>query len=242
MNRRRFLQFSLLSATCAAALPGCVGQSHTIRYRLRIAVKIDGRKYAGATVVKSTITDRRRSTWLPPEAPKIAARSLGEAVVVDMGNHGLLFGLLTPPFGVDGFNGVQPFNVLDLYASGWMADPDDPREELPDPPLEFELPAPHRPALVRFRDIRDPSTAELVEPEKFSSVYGPGAAFLAATISMTRDAVTTGLSKRLQWVEQPEYALPGNSLVGKPKPGFRPIAQMTLPERLSTHNFVRDGE
>src|SRR5262245_4114352 len=111
VNRRGFLRTAAASALMTAAVAACAREYVTFHYKLRIVVEIDGRQYEGVSVVETEIVDRRGFSWLP-EAPEIVSNSWGDAVVINLVQHGLLFGLLLPDDGVSGFNGLQPQRAL----------------------------------------------------------------------------------------------------------------------------------
>jgi hypothetical protein len=57
------------------------------------------------------------------------------------------------------------------------------------------------PLLVRFRDINDAKTVERVKPGDLGASFGPGVYLKRATVEITKDPVTTGIEKRLPWLE-----------------------------------------
>jgi hypothetical protein len=56
------------------------------------------------------------------------------------------------------------------------------------------------PVLVRFRDINDPRTLERVDPEGLSTSFGTGVRLARVTLQLTDDHVTTGIEKKLKWL------------------------------------------
>ena len=241
MNRRGFLKEAAASALSCAMLAACAQRYARLRYRLRVVVEIEGRQYEGASVVQTEFADYRGSYWRLPEMPEIESTSWGEAVIVDLREHGLLFGLLLHPDGAGAFNGKQPINALSRCLEPARRSV---RENLLTDILalqgECELRQSDQPALVHFRNIADPSSVELVEPGRFSEVYGPDAGFVRATIAVTNDPVTEAIDRTLPWLAK--LAAPGNTLVGKLPPGFRIASEMALPQRLTVRNFKLSGE
>lgn len=53
------------------------------------------------------------------------------------------------------------------------------------------------PYFVRFRDIRDPRTVELVDPDNLAATFGPGYRLKSLTVQFTDAPVTTGIESRL---------------------------------------------
>jgi hypothetical protein len=56
------------------------------------------------------------------------------------------------------------------------------------------------PLMVRFRDLRDPSTVEIVDPKNLEASFGQGVKFRRATIAISRDPLTTGIERYLPWL------------------------------------------
>ncbi len=51
--------------------------------------------------------------------------------------------------------------------------------------------------LVRFRNIRDPSSVETVDPDNLAKSFGAGVRLKRITVQITDDPVTSGIDKRL---------------------------------------------
>src|SRR5262249_13499521 len=58
------------------------------------------------------------------------------------------------------------------------------------------------PRLLRFRDIKDPATAELVDPDYLAKSFGPGFRLVRVTIEITNEPVTRGIRKILPWLSR----------------------------------------
>ena len=56
------------------------------------------------------------------------------------------------------------------------------------------------PMLVTFRDVRDPTSVERVDPAALDKSFGPGVRLRRITVAVTDDPVTTGIEKRLGWL------------------------------------------
>jgi hypothetical protein len=135
----------------------------------------------------------------------------GEATVVDLGERGLLFELLTVPIRYNNGKGIE---------SAWI----DAREilaylklNMDDGPEVFsrgrdpvEIPPGGLLLLVRYRDIHDPRTVEQVDLNDLSVGFGPGARIVGATIAVTDAPATTGIDTRLQWLDGLKTTLNGN--------------------------------
>ncbi|ESQ93375.1 hypothetical protein ABENE_05600 [Asticcacaulis benevestitus DSM 16100 = ATCC BAA-896] len=59
------------------------------------------------------------------------------------------------------------------------------------------------PALVRFADLKNPETAEFLDPQHLESVFNEGVVLKRFEISEATDAETTGAIKQiLPWLDQ----------------------------------------
>lgn len=222
MNRRRFLMTAASAGLATPLLAGCgaLWPSYTFNYKLRLLVSVGGTIREGFSIVQVALYDRGNSRL--PEMQRIVAQSWGEAVVLDLGTHGLLFGLLRHPPTIAGFDGGQPQRVLSKFVN--PANTSAPDYELPLIPKlvgEFTLTPSVVPTLVRFGDINDPKSAKLVKLDSFAEVYGPGARFERAAISITEEPRTVGvLAKKLPWWS----SLEGNLLGGRTVHATGPFA------------------
>ncbi len=143
----------------------------------------------------------------------------GEAVVVDLGQRGVVFALLTGgPFGADHW-----WHVVTTQA---FPPPADTGAGLPDgaryyaalaPTAPVELPLGAYPAFVYFRDAKDPKTVEpllsfkkqsdtynaplVIGQNRFAEVFGEGVALKSVTVEMTKEPVTSGVvEEHLKWL------------------------------------------
>lgn len=57
------------------------------------------------------------------------------------------------------------------------------------------------PALVRFRDERDPNTVEFVDPANLAASFGPGVNLRSVTVQITKEPISPPQIKaRLPWL------------------------------------------
>ena len=87
------------------------------------------------------------------------------------------------------------------------------------------------PTLVTFRDPAVPTTVEQVDPNNLAATFGPGARLRRATIEITDEPVTRGISKVLPWVDH----LSGNLR------GETSTSSNELDARLTRLSFKREG-
>ena len=133
----------------------------------------------------------------------------GEAVAVDLGDHGLLFALLTGPVDTDRGSGKKfypdsPVTVLlaQLSDTGVGGMTSGNLASLSGRKDVVEVPPARLPMLVRFRDIEDPMTVEQVDPEDLAASFGPGVRLVRATLAITDDVPTFSIEQRLPWLKR----------------------------------------
>ncbi|MEQ1705498.1 MAG: hypothetical protein ABL867_05940 [Rickettsiales bacterium] len=183
---------------------GCyhsVAPSATIRYKLTLTVDDNGKQYTGSSVVE---VYRQDTTKVFAGIGGYGGNYKGEAVAVDLGEKGVLFALLRGKDTVDhplyifmkSFPEYFPARADITVIDGMRKlDHDKPKTN-----LSFDK----LPMLVRFRDINDPKTVELVDPNDLEKTFGTGVKLVSATIEMTDEGVTSGVEKyisKASWKE-----------------------------------------
>jgi hypothetical protein len=140
----------------------------------------------------------------------------GEALQVDLGSRGTLFALMNKDQSVD-YNGYLVFKIFPYPGpksgplSG-VATPDGLRYYA-NLRAKADVVGSQLPSLVRFRDLNNPKSVELVDPTDLAKSFGAGVKFLSSTIEMvdqgywplnqmgiTGVPVTRGIEKTLSWV------------------------------------------
>lgn len=202
-----------------------------VRWRYKMTVQIDTPEGVKAG---SAVREVRHSAAASLRTGKWAGGShdvKGEAVVVDLGQRGAVFALMTGgPFGADHW-----WHVVTTQA---FPPPADTGAGLPDGARYYaalastapvELPPGAYPAFVYFRDPKDPKTVEsllsfkkesdaynapwVIAQDRFAEVFGEGVALKSVTIEMTREPVTTGVVERyLGWLKSIKSNIDGTSV------------------------------
>lgn len=193
---------------------GFLYPSGSWRHRLTIEVETPEGTKSGSSVVEVRVADVPKLT--PEMGASISVR--GEAVTVDMGERGSLFALLNKeeyrsyaPYFVylmfpDGRNNGGHYDTAriqyytNLYSSGNGT--------------KREVSAGKLPTIVRFRDINNPKTVELVDPNDLVKSFGGGVRFKGATIEMvdagiwpltmvniTGEPMTKIIESKLNWLD-----------------------------------------
>ena len=55
--------------------------------------------------------------------------------------------------------------------------------------------------LVTFGDLSDPTSVAEVDPDDLAATFGEGVRLKRITVQLTDDPVTTGIEKRLAWLD-----------------------------------------
>jgi hypothetical protein len=204
---------TLMGGVAATTFTGC-SQSphHKVRFRMTVEVETPEGLKTGSSVMEM-------SAWMGaykfPGTTGAGQTFRGEAVAVDLPRGQTLFALVT-----NGYNGatqdVQDAIVRNLEPPGIPAGEKLVAlfEKLSRPESigrTFEVvDHPHalRPPLVRFRDIRDPTSVELVDPNDLTKSFGPGVKLKRIVLIVTDEPVTKEIGKRLA----PMGIKPGHSL------------------------------
>lgn len=201
-------------------LAGCGGPIYTYRYRLTLAVEADGQVHTGSSVVE--VSEWRTSEWsLEPRLVK--TRVIGEATLVDLGRGRVLIALLegipagTPRSERGGreWIGRSPTGLLvGLFGLNyqWTEARNDGLAELSRQRAVRHLGANQLPILVTFRNINDPKTLVVVDPNELPTTFGPGVQFKSATIEVTDAPIGTGIEETLPWLRTISGYLDGERL------------------------------
>ena len=178
-----------------------------INYRLTLKVEANGIVYTGSGVIESV--------WYPgnkfiPIGNDWNTHVKGEAVVVDLGERGTLFALLTgsatPLAGGRHGESFYPFDADRILLKAFNIEnslTQDSLNSISKRRDSVDLPLNKLPMLVRFNNLNDPSSVERVDPNDLPTSFGLGVRIVSATFAVTDDPVTTGIEKKLVWLQTP---------------------------------------
>lgn len=202
----------LLFAAGAYAM-GELTTSGTWRYKMTVAVETPEGLKSGSAVREMSNSRSRIELDLPQATHP--AKITGEAVVVDLGERGILFALLNGyRYGPDHAKTI----VFDLFPSGQGGNTAEGIKYYSNlKNAKAVLEAPDYPVLVMFRDINDPKSIEPVmrisggsgyvrreeykiKEDRFEELFGKGVRLKEITIEMTDDQVTWKIAKWLPWI------------------------------------------
>ena len=214
-----------IAAQAIALLLGACGPeaSSRLRYRMTVEVETPAGLKTGSSVIETTITKGPATG----QGSGISYGLKGDAVAVDLGHGQTLFALLSGEQGgldyharlfhgalSDGGAVATPPMPRAFETGQWAEERSIARQIKP----MLILPAKYYPFLMRFRDIRDPRSVQIVSPGDLSDSFGPGVRLKRITLAVTDAAVTTGIYEKLpsfaketgfsEWADALEYGDP----------------------------------
>jgi hypothetical protein len=222
-----------LLAGCKPGLPQWASDDFPpVRYRLRAEVDTPSGVKSGSSVIEVTMNRSITNYQLH-----------GEAVAVDLPGGQVLFVLLRAPTNIDwaaslpGFvppeSNIAPQTFKERQAQlerqlAWIR---------ADRAVHYvwggdvaKDRAQYLPYIVRFRDLRDPKSVEQVAPDDLAKSFGPGYRLTSLTVQSADEAVTTGIVKRLGWLQATHGALSQIPVSQYPQSGMSLPLYATLTE------------
>ncbi|MEQ8823152.1 MAG: hypothetical protein RIC14_02130 [Filomicrobium sp.] len=192
--------------------------STTVRYRLTAEVQTPEGTKTGSVV--NEILFYTQPATLTQGSIGRGNRGRGEALVVDLGNRGKLFGLLIGRLSDGSPGDPRPAQmILDLYAPNWRDGEVGYRQALATvAPTEtpIELPKKYWPFFVTFRNPDDPTTVESVKANDLSSRFGSGVKLTRMTsqlvdagvwpldrLDLSGTPLTSQVKEMLPWLDWP---------------------------------------
>lgn len=152
------------------ACAGIISSDETIRYKITVTIATpEGDKVGSAVREASKHTEK---SILPEQGGTFYGINKGEAVVIDLGSHGLIFGLMT-----DESN--EPRHIFRTLAENNIS--------------SFDLPPDAFQKFVRFADLHDPNSVELFP-------LGDGTYLKSEHVEITKDPVTWRIDDYLPWL------------------------------------------
>lgn len=172
--------------------------TYHLRYRLTLAVDVDGVEHTGSGVIG--ISYQPLPDWFVAgsEGLHFGGEMHGYAVTVDLGDRGLLFLIYLPPLFKASCSPPWGGNTLSTLPLSAFGLPDGgPRSymghivrKLQHDGGSADVPFAKLPMLLRFRNIHDRRSNEEVDPCDLAATYGPGVRLKRATLEITNDPIT----------------------------------------------------
>lgn len=209
----------ILMAGTAYAVKDCVVPT-TWRYKITIEIETpEGIKSGSA--VREVRAWKNAAKIINPDVAPIEYEVIGEAVIVDLGERGVLFGLMNNFAYLESGNAFWTENSdsLDSYKSLRIGDRSELKKDLP--------------AFVTFSDLNDPKSVLGCGPAVIESVLGKGVRLKSIMIEITDNPVTQDIEKILLWL--PKYKGARGYLGGKEFPPFNDPSQTYI----KYSNFVK---
>jgi hypothetical protein len=197
MMARRGVIGLVAAAAGVLALGGCglFTDRHTYRYRLTVEVETPQGVRSGSSVIENTAYETNGLN-----GSMVHSELHGEAVAVDMPGGGTLFALIKSKDGNAPFAGAAYKQILPESIrknADWRVGHDAIGRQT----VKAEVPAEYYPLLVTFSDITDPTSVKLVDPVDLAASFGAGVRLKRITVAITDDPVTSGIEKRLGWLD-----------------------------------------
>ena len=191
---KRFYMFAaglFLTVTMAACAAAGGFSNEKIRYKMTVTVETpEGIKTGSAVREASRYTE---PSILPDQGGTFYNITKGEAVVVDLGQRGVLFVLMD---GEREGRGV----IKALTAS---------------PAIDFsEMKPKFYPRFVYLRNARDARSVEGVPQGNLDVIYGQGVALKQINIEKTNDDISFSINKYLPWIDTTFGYISGNRING----------------------------
>lgn len=177
--------------------------SGTWRYQITVEIETpEGIKSGSA--VREVRAKKNIAQWLNPDVRHMSYEVIGEAVIIDLDERGMMFALINwNSYGE--VHNAFPYKTLDSaqrvkYYRNLK------------PGQKAELKTSH-PQIVMFKDLNDPNSVQLVlgrrfnvktqkhDPvDDFETIFGKSVRLKQITIEITNDRVTWGIEKWLPWL------------------------------------------
>ncbi|HEX2020694.1 MAG TPA: hypothetical protein VGO17_17330 [Aurantimonas sp.] len=178
--------FLTLAAFAMNLIPGC--DYAEWNQKMVVTVETPEGMRMGESVVNIWFTGNRALAFM--DGSSVSWKATGEAVVVDLGERGVLMALLVGEehMGDAGVNASFAFTSMYRLAAGEQ----ETIEGVLDQPKGVPVPLPRKayPLLVTFRDISDPTTIEQVDPDNLARSFGEGVRLNGLTLERTSEPIT----------------------------------------------------
>lgn len=253
VNRRTLVATGLALSLVAGC--GIGEKTWPLNFKLRVRVHCDGQTHEGSSVFR--IVFHKVPSYSLNQTQTFWAQGWGEAVAVDLGPRGFLFGLLGTVPGVDiNLEGGHCFLPLEARTFTTLLPRELERGDAFESGRLFEMVAATTgerdvddqawPLFVRFENLADQSSARFVRvpgrnyrldprtpAEDLTDAFGKDARIERVTFEMTDERPSRQIETLLPWVRD----MPGA------KPGFRILPGPSLPfgQRIDYPNLIIDG-
>jgi hypothetical protein len=170
--------------------------TYSHRYRLTLEVETPDGLKKGSSVIEPSA---RAQPPILVNTPSVTDLN-GDAVFVDLGKGENLIGLLTLGDKAQDVDGPVHL-AIDAFEVPHCGAPFCQWKQIAKASGARQLPAKLYPTLATVGDVTDPKSTRLLKPDEFEAVFGPGYRFKRAWIELTNDPVSTGIERKLPFLE-----------------------------------------
>jgi hypothetical protein len=223
------------------------GDASKLRSRLTLVVETPEGDRSGSSVRETTVLSPGSCNRAIGFGSLSTVGEEGEAVVVDLGTHGVLFATLASETLLRGGQlgmytaALTPFQRFRGPIGKGLCPKDEYAsyiDEVQRQKLRGELPLKDLPVLVRFKDMNEPTSVEQVDPFDLAKSFGPGVRLKGAFIEITDDPLTNGIASRLPWLTKAQSSF--RKMLISPPPGPQTLSEASTIELLGYDDFHRD--
>jgi hypothetical protein len=171
---------------------------YSYRYRLTLAVEIDGKVHTGSSVIEVIWNGGIPFGDVGPYYPSIR----GQAALVDLGPHGAVVAALVNG---ESYGPAADGALNAIWLASFAFGNKSTNKELPQLTHltgKRHLTANNMPRLIWFSDISDPKTAKRLLVSQIPELFGRSARLVDATVEITRDTIVIDIDKKLPWYKK----------------------------------------
>jgi hypothetical protein len=174
------------------------------RYRLTVAVDVDGESRAGSSVIEVSYRFTPQLLWGISGQYNLTSVK-GQAAVIDLGQRGVLIAALgnnnDPDIVSANALAGRAFQPFARQSGGWYGATLSRVRALSQMQGTAILQSDNLPPFVWFPNRDDPTTAHFVRPANFASVIGGAIRLASAQVEITNDPVVIDIDKKLPLYE-----------------------------------------
>jgi hypothetical protein len=182
-----------------------------VRFDGSLNVEAGGRVFTGSSVVER-VFGLTSSYSLQPN--QLRDRSIGEATLVDLGDGRVLLALLN---GINEkipsrdrtktwYGGAEGVIAKRLgIDTQWHKDGSPGMAKLVQSTGTWRLTSEEMPILLTFRDVKDPKSFVIVDPNDVAATMGKDVRLTYVQLEITSDPVTVGIEQKLPWLPKTDY-------------------------------------
>jgi hypothetical protein len=178
------------------------------RYRLTLEIEIDGKVHTGSGVIEVIYQGQPYIPGVGSYIPHLR----GQAVFIDLGEHGAIVAALHPGTIQNGSLGAAYLatRAFELESFGYEA-----YRTIGNQKGRRELKPDNMPLLIWFPDVSNPKSARVIKPEEIPVFFGPAARLVSAHVEITSDPIVIDIDKKLPWYQELANRQRNSLLIGR---------------------------